>query len=137
MKTILTATFVALMSSAAFAEQPAAWPRHQALSAEGTGGSPAKTAPAAGPSWTADSQSYANWKQLPAASDAGGQFPTPQAELDAQRLRHRAYRIQRHSAIVEAGFCNAAALPVEYGAFCWGALHGANPSGGPVGAGIN
>lgn len=136
MKTILTATFVALMSSAAFAEQPAAWPREPIPGDHGYARA-VKTAPAAGPSWTADSQSYANWKQLPAASDAGGQFPTPQAELDAQRLRHRAYRIQRHSAIVEAGFCNAAALPVEYVAFCWGALYGPNPSGGPVGAGIN
>ncbi len=120
----------------ALAESPTAWPRDHKISGQDHG--QAVKAPAAtAPSWTADHQSYANWRQLPAASDAGGQFPTPQAELDAQRLRYREYRMQRHSAIVEAGFCNAAALPVEYGAFCWGALHGANPTGGPVGSGIN
>jgi hypothetical protein len=134
---LVSASILALgLASPALAEQPAAWPRDHQIS--GTDHGRAVNAPAAtAPSWTADSQSYANWRALPAALDAGGQFPTPQAELDAQRLRHRAYRMRRHSEIVEAGFCNAAHLPPEYAAFCWGALQNANQSGGPIGAGIN
>lgn len=137
MKKLITASILAIgLATPALAEQPTPWPRDHKIGGQDRG-QVVKAPAATAPSWTADFQSYANWRALPAASDAGGQFPTPQAELDAQRLRHRAYRMQRHSAIVEAGFCNAAALPVEYGAFCWGALHGPNPSGGPVGSGIN
>lgn len=138
MKELITASILALtVATPALAESPTPWPRHYVISGEGTGGSPAKAATTPAPSWTADAQSYANWKALPAAHDAGGQSPTPQAELDAQRKRHQAYRLARHAEIVDAGFCNAPVLPPEYAAFCWGALNNANQSGGPIGAGIN
>ena len=134
-KSILFAAICGLMSSAAFAESPAPWPREPHPGDFGSARA-VKSAPVT-PSWTADSQSYEAWKALPAAHDAGGQHPTSQAELDAQRRAHQNYRIIRHSQIVEAGFCNAPMLPPEYAAFCWGAKNGANPTGGAIGGGDN
>lgn len=49
---------------------------------------------------------------------------------------HKDYRLRRHARILEAGFCNAAILPVEYSTFCWNAIRGPNPTGGQVGESI-
>lgn len=89
----------------ALAESPTAWPRypHQGIEAQAPYRGPVKAAPAAVPSWTADSQSYANWRLLPAANDAGGQFPTSAKDLDAQQREFRKYWQARHRELTASG----------------------------------
>jgi hypothetical protein len=94
-----------LFAGAANAESPTAWPRypHQGIESQVPYRAPAKAAATVAPSWTADSQSYANWRLLPAANDAGGQFPTSAADLDKQQRSYRAYWLARHRELTASG----------------------------------
>jgi hypothetical protein len=93
-----------LFAGAANAESPTAWPRypHQGIESQAPYHAPAKASAVVAPSWTADSQSFANWNALPTTFDKGQPTITAK-ELDAQVARHREYWLARHRELTANG----------------------------------
>lgn len=115
------------------AEQPAAWPRHgDVTTVHSYAKGPRRvTAPAATYNpWTDDFIPFASSKAA-TTSDGGGQFPTSQAELDAQQRAYRQYWAQRNAELFRDGNL-ADVLPVRVHERLW-----PNAFGSPVMSGNN
>jgi hypothetical protein len=93
-----------LFAGVANAEAPTAWPRypHQGIESQAPNYAPAKASAVVAPSWTADSQSFANWNALPTTFDKGQPTATAK-ELDAQQREYRAYWLARHRELTAGG----------------------------------